>query len=297
MSYEIIYDKQFIKVKDKFLPFVLAGSNNCYENRGGTRDRRVRSWWCWSPDYSNGQMKPMTKTEMVNCCRRNLLNKIDDVGTWEDRENDYKDDVKKRYGYYTSLAINGSTRKTSYKSYENIYAIGCDNAITIEELHSNYGTLTIETGYYSKEELTKKGLEPLYIGIKNEDEFYKVYNKYSPIYGDLLRFTLYLGEHVPKRIRREKKLVKPSVIEETVLVRLDGCYTVLAPNGGYFQKNTKYGYRYSFNSPKKFATEQEVKKFCYGKDNCEISTLDGEHLLRVKKKIVEKLKNVLVVID
>lgn len=292
MSYEIIYDKQFIKVKDKFLPFVLAGSNNCFDVNHNGRERRSRSWWCWTPDYSTG-MKPMSKTEMVNACRRNLLNTIE---TWEDRDKEYnKEDIKKRYGYYTSLAINGSTHKTSYKSYENIYAIGCDKAITIEELHNFHGTLVIETSYYSKEALEKKGLESLYVGIRDEEHFYEVYNKYSPIYGDLLRFTLSIGEHVPKRIRREKKLIKPTINEETVLVRLDGCYTVLAPNGGYFHKNTKYGYRYSFSTPKKFATEQDAKKFCYGKVNCEISKLDGEHVLRVKKKIVEKLKNVLVV--
>ena len=30
MSYEIIYDKQFIKVsEDKFVPMILTGSNNC----------------------------------------------------------------------------------------------------------------------------------------------------------------------------------------------------------------------------------------------------------------------------
>lgn len=31
MSYEIVYNRQFLKIDDKIIPLVLYGSNNCYE--------------------------------------------------------------------------------------------------------------------------------------------------------------------------------------------------------------------------------------------------------------------------
>lgn len=48
MSYEIVYERRFVKVKIDaevcILPLVLSGSNNCYEPGVGKRDRRERSW-------------------------------------------------------------------------------------------------------------------------------------------------------------------------------------------------------------------------------------------------------------
>lgn len=48
MSYEIVYERRFVKVKigaeDCIIPLVLSGSNNCYEPGVGKRDRRERSW-------------------------------------------------------------------------------------------------------------------------------------------------------------------------------------------------------------------------------------------------------------
>lgn len=292
MSYEIIYDKQFIKVKDKFLPFVLAGSNNCYENTCSGRERRERSWWLWSPDYSSGIMIPMTKTEMINHCRKNLAKYIEQN---KDRGEDYNEEnIRKRYGYFTSLAINSTTHKTSYKTYENIYAIGCDNAITIEELHGYHGTLSIETGCYYEKELKEKGLEAFSEPISDENHFYEVYNEKIEKYGNLLRISIRMGESVPKRVRRYKKGNEPTKkSEETVYVRLDGYYTIEAPNGNYFYKNSRNGYRYSYNPYHKFATEREAKKFCYGKRNAVVKKEEGEAQIYVKKSIVEKLTNVL----
>ena len=54
MSYEIIYDKQFVKLEreDKptvFIPMIYGGSNNCfditYDRLGRRRERRERSWF------------------------------------------------------------------------------------------------------------------------------------------------------------------------------------------------------------------------------------------------------------
>lgn len=293
MSYEIVYDKQFIKVKDKFLPFVLAGSNNCTEFSPKGKERRSRSWWLWSPDYSDSIVKPMTKEEMVNACRLNLSNYFNNH---KDSGEEYTlENIKKSYGYFTSLAIGSSTVGTSYKTYENVYSIGCDKAITIEELRNEFGSLKIHSTHYGKVKLLELGLEEFSITIENEEHFYEVYNKYIGIYGALLRIDLQIGENTPKRIRKQKKIAVPKIEDKEHHVRVNGYYTIKAPNENYFVKNTKSGYRYSYYPYRNFATEGEANKFAYGKRNCIVVKESGEKFLWVKESILKNLKENLVV--
>lgn len=44
MSYEIVYNKQFLKIDGKIIPLALYGSNNCYEPLPNGRQRREREW-------------------------------------------------------------------------------------------------------------------------------------------------------------------------------------------------------------------------------------------------------------
>ena len=47
MSYEIVYNRQFLKVDDKIIPLVLYGSNNCYQydyNTGKEKREGVASY-------------------------------------------------------------------------------------------------------------------------------------------------------------------------------------------------------------------------------------------------------------
>ena len=48
MSYEIIYDKQFIRMPKGFIPMALAGSNNCYQTGSGNKMKRSRDWGNWN---------------------------------------------------------------------------------------------------------------------------------------------------------------------------------------------------------------------------------------------------------
>ena len=44
MAYDIVYNRQFVKVGDKIIPLVLVGSNNLWETRGFSNvQRRVRN--------------------------------------------------------------------------------------------------------------------------------------------------------------------------------------------------------------------------------------------------------------
>ncbi|MDO4746675.1 MAG: hypothetical protein Q4B18_08965, partial [Bacillota bacterium] len=44
MSYQIYYDKAFIKVDDKFVPMVNSGSNNCWEVNYCNREIPEKNW-------------------------------------------------------------------------------------------------------------------------------------------------------------------------------------------------------------------------------------------------------------
>ena len=44
MSYEIVYDRRFIRTPLGITPLILAGSSNCYEPMPGGRERRERNW-------------------------------------------------------------------------------------------------------------------------------------------------------------------------------------------------------------------------------------------------------------
>lgn len=47
MSYEIVYNRAFIKTTRGIIPLLLTGSNNCYEYTYRGRERRERDWACF----------------------------------------------------------------------------------------------------------------------------------------------------------------------------------------------------------------------------------------------------------
>ena len=44
MSYEIYYDRAFIRVGERFVPLVNQGSNNCWETNWNGRDITEKNW-------------------------------------------------------------------------------------------------------------------------------------------------------------------------------------------------------------------------------------------------------------
>jgi hypothetical protein len=64
MSYEIVYNRQFLRVGDKIIPLVLIGSNNTWEtNYESGRERRSRDW---NPLMNNRNSIPlMTEDEIM----------------------------------------------------------------------------------------------------------------------------------------------------------------------------------------------------------------------------------------
>lgn len=71
MSYEIVYNKQFLKIDEKIIPLTLCGSSNVYEPIPNGRQRREREW---NAIYICGSNKLIAATEMEimkeieSCC-------------------------------------------------------------------------------------------------------------------------------------------------------------------------------------------------------------------------------------
>lgn len=71
MSYEIVYNKQFLRIDGKIIPLTLCGSSNCYEPLPNGRQRREREW---NAIYICGSNKLIAVTEMEimkeieSCC-------------------------------------------------------------------------------------------------------------------------------------------------------------------------------------------------------------------------------------
>jgi len=65
MSYEIVYDRRFIRSPLGITPMILAGSNNCYEPMPNGRERRERSW---SPLFNDPAIPEEALMARVRSC-------------------------------------------------------------------------------------------------------------------------------------------------------------------------------------------------------------------------------------
>jgi len=66
LSYEIIYGKQFVKLRrtGEIIPMLLAGSNNCYDVKpNGKTGRRARDWT--NVPWYNRKGKISEKPELI----------------------------------------------------------------------------------------------------------------------------------------------------------------------------------------------------------------------------------------
>lgn len=97
MSYEIIYDRQFIRTTRGIIPMILSGSNNCteftWDARGRTHERRERRWWAWVPgklmtkdhsekEYMNEISLCQDGSDRQMCKFRNRWLTLDQWGKW-----------------------------------------------------------------------------------------------------------------------------------------------------------------------------------------------------------------------
>jgi len=109
MSYDILYEKLFIKIgEDQFIPMVLAGSNNCYCN---SQDRKRSRSWCIPIFMLRNGLPYVSREEM-----RAALDTIE--------EGD-------------GVAVYGKKCGGTLRDIHNFFEYGLKCALTIEQLKNN----------------------------------------------------------------------------------------------------------------------------------------------------------------
>ncbi len=274
MSYNIIYDKQFIRVDDYYIPIVLIGSSNLFE---AETKARVRDWWIWQfVDNKNTQFL-YTEKELLDYADKTIQRVID---TTNDRHRDNPvpvKEIKESFDSYSSVfSSNGGM--TAGKFY-GIFKNGIKRALTIEQLQK--GGLDFQfVVYISEEEQRIRSLMPavttnttqeLKHSLKSFETFLNN-NKEIQIlisfylgfgFGDW-RYSLPKIKALRKRIFTKANKPKREVIQ-------DYCY-ILEQNGRVLVRLTKYGYKYMYyrevlqsswdlSAVKKFKTEKEAQRY------------------------------------
>jgi len=260
LSYEIIYGKQFVKLRrtKEVIPMLLAGSNNCFDvpDYQHPKGRRARDW---SNDrYYNRKGKISEKPDVI---LRNLDAELRRRITERYHKEDKPADIRNHFGYYASIAVGGGhCGDTSWSLYRSQYANGIKNALTVEELAKLGVTLYFHTVTFRED--STDGI-PASVDLKTEQEYFielKKWRAWQDGNGKSfwLSFRPHNDELVIKRLRepkRKKPREKTRVEQDHFFVLTDGYNGLL--------KYTSRGYRYSFSKGggKRFRTEKEAETY------------------------------------
>ncbi len=265
MSYDIIYDRQFIKAekdgKEVFFPIIYAGSSNCYEVKGKGCGRRSRSWENYSFALKGkfyGVLDEMIAEAVSfreNLIERNKEN-LKEYTNWDV----YSDE---RFGYFTGLYFNGN-RKTSFGQYKGMFITGCKKALTVEDLREFDVCVNVHTSSYSAKELEVAGKKEIYFYPKTSQELIEKIDEFTEYLKDVPNVSMYISinadERTMKRIRETKFPTKKSRPEYK---EVDEFFVVHIANYGYFHSSKRYGFRYTpyQSSGKRFISEKAASKF------------------------------------
>ena len=266
MSFDIIYNRQFIKVdENQVIPFLEMGSNNCYEASGNGR-KRARDWGS-SLFLTNGKiitnnedlLKEIDKLE--ESTKQNCFNNTKQYGEgWE-----YD---SKRFGYHTGISFYGkSTSSTSFSAFKSYHKNGIKEAMTIEELLEYDIKISLNVYRWVDKDITDKGLEiKPNVTFTSTQHMIDTINEYESYYGN--KVTLYLrcnGGWLIERMKKTKNRNKVVNRKEKKSVEVNEYFILRNENGGYFVRNTARGYKYSYfassSSVKSFMSEKQAESF------------------------------------
>jgi hypothetical protein len=257
MSYNIIYNKQFVKLRKtrEIIPMLLSGSNNCYEiGRGGRNGRRTRDWE--SSRYYNRKGKISEKPEII-------LKHLD-ADLREYIRNHRGDseatpaDIRNRFGYYASLVVgSGHCAGTSWDKWRSQFTNGIKQALTIEEL-DKLGVHLCFSAY-----CTSPNGYPSSVSLTTERQYFSELKKWREWQnqsksGFYLTFSPSNTDAVLERLHASKRKTP----KEKVRVEQDH-YFVLTDGYSGLIKYTSRGYRYGYNkeSGKRFRAEKDAEKY------------------------------------
>ncbi len=266
MSYDIIYGKQFVKLRKtgEVIPMLLSGSNNCYEvGRGGRTGRRTRDW-C-SMRFYNRKGKVSEKPDVI---LKNLDAELNRIIRRHRKANGYEKaspaHIQEHFGYYVAIVVGGGhCADTSWNQYRSQFVNGIRGALTIEELVDLGVYLRIDAYLYGEENEVARDARPSSIMLTTERQYFdemKKWREWQSTFGKTFSFTFGPGDTdtVLARLRQTKRREsKPkNRIEQDH-------YFVLETDGYVLVKYVARGFRYSPHpsSGKKFRTENIADKY------------------------------------
>lgn len=292
MSYEIIYNRLFVKLeKDNipvFIPMLYWGSNNCTQISSRGREIRERSWS--NMKFVTGGKTFATEEDILKLIDDYRLEKIkgseESAKQWNDNSFLYDD---KRFGWHASIALYGrGTSGTSFTSWRNLFKIGMEKAMTVEELLNEGVNVTLHVSTYSADEIKKAGLQVKEdVTFTSTEQAVEVIEKYEAYYKDVAPDCLYVrfgSEWSVERLLQRKRKENKRGHKEKKRVEVES-YFVLGNKHGFFVKYTKWGYKYSYSTDsymvKKFLTAKEAEK----KLKKMRSASEGWQVIKVNEKV------------
>ena len=170
MSYEIFYDRRFLKVHDRYIPIIQSGSNNAFETNWQGRDVPEKSWYVYGGEMADKVL--FTREELEESYRgqyfdgdfhrsRNsyhedfrkwMLNGINAATTVEEAI-EYGNDVRFSYASAATLGISvGSTSELVRLLAEHLdkpFNVGYSNRNYVpKRVNRTYKTKDYSKGYY-----------------------------------------------------------------------------------------------------------------------------------------------------
>jgi len=260
MSYDIIYAKQFVKLRKtgEVIPMLLAGSNNCFEvGTGGRNGRRSRDWandrfYLRKGKISDNPEAIMAKVDAE--LPRRIRNRYD--------KTDKPADIRARFGYYASIAVGGGhCGDTSWDKYRGIYVNGIKNALTIEELDAlGVNLYFFDIGLSLADRLPDT---PAGVPIKTERQYFEELKKWRTWQnGNGKRFWLSFRPHSTDMVLERLRAPKRKPAGEKTRVGQDH-YFVLTDGYNGLVRYTSRGYRYGYGkgNGKRFRTEKDAERY------------------------------------
>lgn len=266
MSYSIFYRKQFIKIDENHvITFAEIGDNNVWESDNKKRAREWSNICFRSHNYIQSHTEVMDALESVRqSCIKSAEEQTAKYGDgWA-----YSD---KHFGYHSGMAIYPkSTHNTTYGDFKSFYKTGIAEAMTVEQMFAEGVSLSVYVNaYYYKEALEAAGkVELPSVTITSTEHLLSTLKEYGEYYKGILpvyiRHNGWIDNILTKRKWNKKvnRLARPTTKEAIVV---DEYWILADPDGKYFVKGTKNGYRYiwmKFDSRvKAFMTEKQANSF------------------------------------
>ena len=209
MSYDICYDRKFLRCENRYIPLVLGGSNNVTEiNPFNGRERRSRSWYLGIPQ-------------------------VDKIFIEEDYVNDLKalwqNDTRE-----SGLVFHG--KWLTYHDMIAFYENGIKNALSIEEMHDQDKSIVLVScviGYHKGEIRTTRELDER---LGSTEQVLDWVERAKEKYGEMVKsgeydavfFSMQYNTNEPLR------LVSPSIANGPVVAKEHR----RGRSGGYIQSYT-----------------------------------------------------------